>query len=59
MSKGDLIPTGIPGLDDILQGGIPHGQRPPGRGQAGTGKTLLGMEFVYRGITAYDEPGLS
>jgi circadian clock protein KaiC len=27
-------------------------------GAVGTGKTLLGMEFIYRGITRYNEPGL-
>ena len=27
-------------------------------GAAGTGKTLLGLEFLYRGVTAYQEPGL-
>ena len=27
-------------------------------GAAGTGKTLLGMEFIYRGVTHYQEPGL-
>jgi circadian clock protein KaiC len=27
-------------------------------GAAGTGKTVLGMEFIYRGVTRYNEPGL-
>ena len=27
-------------------------------GSAGAGKTLFGMEFIYRGATQYDEPGV-
>jgi circadian clock protein KaiC len=58
MAEGHLIPTGIAGLDDILRGGIPRGNIVLVEGAAGTGKTLLGMEFVYRGITAQNEPGI-
>ncbi|HWG44428.1 MAG TPA: ATPase domain-containing protein [Gemmataceae bacterium] len=58
MAARDLIPTGIPGLDDILLGGIPKGNVILVEGAAGTGKTLLGMEFLYRGITEYNEPGI-
>jgi circadian clock protein KaiC len=58
MANGHLIPTGIAGLDDILHGGIPRGNIILVEGAAGTGKTLLGMEFVYRGITAHNEPGI-
>ncbi|MDQ6699517.1 MAG: hypothetical protein M3Z36_04965, partial [Acidobacteriota bacterium] len=28
------------------------------QGSVGTGKTLLGIEFIYRGITEFDEPGI-
>ena len=58
MAEGDLIQTGIAGLDDILRGGIPKGNVILVEGAAGTGKTLLGMEFIYRGITQYNEPGI-
>jgi len=27
-------------------------------GSAGTGKTLLGMQFLYEGVTKYNEPGI-
>jgi circadian clock protein KaiC len=58
MAEGALIQTGIAGLDALLRGGIPRGNVLLVEGAAGTGKTLLGLEFIYRGITQYQEPGL-
>jgi circadian clock protein KaiC len=58
MAESNLIPAGIAGLDDVLQGGIPRGNIILVEGAAGTGKTLFGMEFIYRGITAQNEPGI-
>jgi circadian clock protein KaiC len=58
MAAGDVILTGIAGLDDILQGGVPRGNILLVEGAAGTGKTLLGLEFIYRGITLHGEPGI-
>lgn len=58
MPERDLVMTGIEGLDDILAGGILRGSVVLIGGAAGTGKTTLGTEFIYRGATAFDEPGL-
>src|SRR5499426_3332236 len=58
MAEGNLIQTGIAGLDDILRSGIPKGNVILVEGAAGTGKTLLGMEFIYRGATQYNEQGM-
>src|SRR5262249_39273426 len=58
MAESDLIQTGIAGLDDILRGGVPKGNVLLVEGAAGTGKTLLGVEFIYRGVTVFHEPGL-
>lgn len=58
MPTADLIHTGIAGLDDILLGGIRQGNVVLVQGAPGTGKTTLGLEFIYRGASAYDEPGL-
>lgn len=52
------IKTGIGGLDDILSGGIPRGNVILLEGSIGTGKTTMGVEFVYRGITEFGESGL-
>ncbi|WP_281273161.1 ATPase domain-containing protein [Desulfosoma caldarium] len=45
------------GLDDILEGGLPRGRTTVVRGGAGSGKTLLGLEFLYRGAS-HGEPGI-
>jgi circadian clock protein KaiC len=51
-------PTGIQGLDEITQGGFPRGRPTLVCGSAGAGKTLLAMEFLVRGATEYNEPGV-
>ena len=50
-------PTGIRGLDVILKGGFPLGRTTILSGMAGTGKTVMAMEFLYRGALEGD-PGL-
>ncbi len=51
-------PTGIQGLDEITEGGLPKGRPTLVCGSAGCGKTLMGVEFLVRGATQYDEPGI-
>lgn len=51
-------PTGITGLDEITGGGIPKGRPTLVCGSAGCGKTLLAMEFLVRGATQFNEPGV-
>ena len=51
-------PTGIPGLDEITGGGLPKGRPTLVCGAAGCGKTLFAMEFLVRGATQYNEPGV-
>jgi circadian clock protein KaiC len=58
MPASDLVKTGISGLDEILSGGIPRGNVILLEGAIGCGKTTMGVEFIYRGITRFDEPGL-
>lgn len=50
--------TGIQGLDEITGGGFPRGRPTLVCGSAGAGKTLLAMEFLVRGATEYNEPGV-
>jgi circadian clock protein KaiC len=51
-------PTGITGLDEILYGGLPKDRPSLVYGGPGCGKTLLSMEFLCRGATQYNEPGV-
>ena len=51
-------PTGIQGLDEVTFGGLPRGRPTLVCGGAGCGKTLLGMEFLVRGATQFNEPGV-
>ena len=54
----DKCPTGIVGLDQITNGGLPRGRPTLVCGGAGCGKTLLAVEFIVRGATEFDEPGV-
>ena len=51
-------PTGIAGLDQITEGGLPRGRTTLLCGTAGCGKTVLAMEFLARGATEFNEPGV-
>lgn len=51
-------PTGIKGLDEVTGGGLPQGRPTLVCGGTGCGKTLLSMEFLVRGATQYEEPGV-
>src|SRR4051795_12490121 len=54
----EKAPTGIEGLDEITGGGLPRGRPTLICGSAGCGQTLLAMEFLVRGATQFDEPGV-
>jgi circadian clock protein KaiC len=51
------VPTQIPGLDEVLDGGLPRGRTTLVSGGPGSGKTVLGLEFLCRGAAA-GEPGV-
>ncbi|HWF88414.1 MAG TPA: circadian clock protein KaiC [Pyrinomonadaceae bacterium] len=51
-------PTGISGFDEITSGGLPSGRPTLICGSAGAGKTLFAMEFLVRGATLFNEPGV-
>jgi circadian clock protein KaiC len=51
-------PTGINGLDEITEGGLPTGRPTLVCGQAGCGKTLMSIEFIVRGAMQFNEPGV-
>ena len=51
-------PTGISGLDEITGGGLPTGRPTLVCGGAGCGKTLMAVDFIVKGATIYNEPGV-
>jgi circadian clock protein KaiC len=50
--------TGIQGLDDVTYGGIPENRPTLIVGNVGTGKTVLGLEFIINGIKKFNESGV-
>jgi len=52
------MPTGIPGLDDITNGGLPRGRSALVSGTSGSAKTILSVQFLYAGATVYKEAGV-
>ena len=58
MSGVQKIRTLIEGFDDISHGGLPVGRTTLISGTSGTGKTLFATQFLYHGITQFDEPGI-
>ena len=51
-------PTGVKGLDEVTEGGLPKNRTTLICGGAGSGKTLLGLDFLINGATHYGEPGV-
>ena len=61
--KGDilaveLIKTGVPGLDQVLKGGLRRNSSILVTGAPGTGKTILALQFIYHGAKDYNENGI-
>lgn len=54
----ETIKTGITGLDEIFMGGVRANNIILLEGSSGTGKTTLGLEFIYRGAKDLKENGL-
>lgn len=51
-------PTGIPGFDEVTNGGFYRGQLIVLAGNAGAGKTTFSAKFLYEGARKFGEPGL-
>jgi circadian clock protein KaiC len=52
------IETGISGFDEIALGGLPKNRTTLVAGTSGSGKTVFSIEYIYRGITMFKEPGI-
>lgn len=56
--SGDRAPSGIPGLDALLEGGFPRGRVILINGEPGAGKTIFATQFLINGILQYGENGI-
>lgn len=52
------VPTGVEGLDELISGGFPKGRVVLVLGGPGSGKTVLASQFLYKGLSQYDENGV-
>lgn len=52
------VPTGIPGLDETMEGGFERGSVNVVAGESGTGKSILALQFLHNGATKHGENGL-
>jgi len=57
-NKTDRIPTGITGLDKLIEGGFVPGSANLISGSPGTGKSIFGMQYIHTGATKFKERGL-
>ena len=56
--KIERVKTGVPGLDELIEGGFPRGDTLLVAGKSGTGKSILATQFLYNGAVQYGEPGV-
>ncbi|MCL4532027.1 MAG: AAA family ATPase [Actinobacteria bacterium] len=56
--RGDQVKTGLPELDLLLRGGIPRGSPMLLSGEAGSGKSTMSMQYLYRGAVDNGEKGI-
>jgi len=54
----DRVPTGIEGLDDLIEGGFPRGSLILLAGSPGSGKTIASAQYLYHGVTKLKEKGI-
>jgi circadian clock protein KaiC len=52
------VPTGIDGLDALIEGGFPKGDVILVAGGSGSGKTIFSTQFIYNGAAQYGEKGV-
>lgn len=56
--KIERVPSGIPGLDNMICGGFVRDSTVLVQGGTGSGKTIMCLQYLYNGVTKYNEPGV-
>jgi circadian clock protein KaiC len=57
-ARGERVKTGIPGLDQLIEGGFEKNNSIVIKGTSGVGKTIFALQYLYAGATQYNEPGM-
>jgi len=52
------VATGIPGFEQLSLGGLPGGRVTLVAGPAGSGKTVMALQYLVEGVRQFDEPGV-
>ena len=52
------VPTGIEGFEHVSMGGIPKSRTTLLSGTSGSGKTIMALEFLWKGVTRFKENGV-
>ena len=55
--KLERVKSGVPGFDNLCDGGLPKSTTTLLMGPPGAGKTIFGFQFLYYGYKDYGEPG--
>jgi len=58
MLKKERVKTGVPGVDELIAGGLLPGSLTLLTGTTGTGKTIMSTQFIYNGVKKRNEPGV-
>ncbi|MCX6778177.1 MAG: AAA family ATPase [Candidatus Micrarchaeota archaeon] len=58
MAEEDKVKTGIPGMDEMIEGGFEPRSVVIVAGGPGSGKTTFAMQFLFQGAEKFKEPGL-
>lgn len=58
MVLNERVKTGIPGLDGLIGGGFPRGRIILVSGACGTGKSILALQYAFKGASEYNEPSV-
>jgi KaiC/GvpD/RAD55 family RecA-like ATPase len=56
--KKERVETGIPGIDELIGGGLLSKSLTLLTGTTGTGKTIMSSQFIYSGVKDYNEAGI-
>ena len=58
MTESDSVSTGIPGVDEMISGGLPKSSVTIVSGSPGIGKSNFAMQYIYQGVSKFNESGI-